>query len=54
MYLSKKLMYTLLSKHKSKEFTDLQNEVKTGLLGSKQQLKLAFAQLLPNSADFKC
>lgn len=28
-----------------------QNEVKTGFLRSKQWLKLAFAQLLPNSSD---
>lgn len=46
-------MTTLLSKYKRKESTDLQNEVKTGLLGSKQRLKLAFASFLPNSADFK-
>lgn len=37
-------MNTLMNKHKSKESTDLQNEVKTGILRSKQMLKLAFTQ----------
>lgn len=47
-------MNTLMSKHKNKESTDLQNEVKTGILRSKQLLKASFyPECLPNSADFK-
>lgn len=45
-------MNTLMNKHKSKESTDLQNEVKTGILRSKQMLKLAFTQSF-YSADLK-
>lgn len=47
-------MNTLMNKHKNKESTDLQNEVKTGILRTKQLLKARFSpDFLPSSANFK-
>lgn len=43
-----------MNKHKNKESMNLQNEIKTGILRSKQLLKASFyPEFLRNSADFK-